>query len=140
MSSEALRPASGPSRRTVVTAVGVAGIALTAGACGTEKEATPSAASGTALGRTSEIPEGGGKIFGEAGIVVTQPKAGEFKAFSAKCTHQGCAVSEIKDGVIVCPCHRSEFSVVDGSAQKGPAVAGLPEQAITVKADTITVA
>ncbi len=33
---------------------------------------------------------GSGKIFPDAQTVITQPKDGEFKAFSAVCTHQGC--------------------------------------------------
>ncbi|MER6183318.1 Rieske (2Fe-2S) protein [Streptomyces sp. NPDC001652] len=139
MSSESLHPTSAPSRRTVVAAVGAAGLALTLNACGSEDDGS-GAASGTALAKTSDIPEGGGKIFKDAGVVVTQPAAGEFKAFSSKCTHQGCAVTGISDGVITCPCHKSEFSVSDGSVQKGPATQPLPEQKITVSGDSIALA
>ena len=96
------------------------------------------AGGGTALAKTADIPEGGGKIFKEQGVVVTQPTAGTYKAFSAKCTHQGCAVSSVTDGVIVCPCHNSRFSVADGSVKKGPATRGLPEEKITVSGDSIT--
>ncbi|MCX5337782.1 Rieske Fe-S protein [Streptomyces canus] len=139
MSSESLHPTSAPSRRTVVAAVGAAGLALTLNACGSDDDGS-AAASGTALAKTSDIPEGGGKIFKDAGVVVTQPAAGEFKAFSSKCTHQGCAVTGISDGVITCPCHKSEFSVSDGSVQKGPATQPLPEQKITVSGDSIALA
>ncbi|MFF1294290.1 MULTISPECIES: Rieske (2Fe-2S) protein [unclassified Streptomyces] len=135
MSSESLHPTSAPSRRTVVAAVGAAGLALTLNACGSDDDG-----SGTALAKTSDIPEGGGKIFKDAGVVVTQPAAGEFKAFSSKCTHQGCAVTGISDGVITCPCHKSEFSVSDGSVRKGPATQPLPEQKITVSGDSIALA
>ena len=41
------------------------------------------------LARTSDIPVGGGAVFAEQDIVVTQPEAGQFRAFSATCTHQG---------------------------------------------------
>ncbi|KKD07524.1 Rieske (2Fe-2S) protein [Streptomyces sp. WM6386] len=136
MSSESLHPTSAPSRRTVVAAVGAAGLAITLNACGSDDDGSASA-SGTALAKTSDIPEGGGKIFKDAGVVVTQPAAGEFKAFSSKCTHQGCAVTGISDGVITCPCHKSEFSVSDGSVKKGPATQPLPEQKITVSGDSI---
>ncbi len=47
---------------------------------------------GKVLAKTGDIPEGGGKVFADQGVVVTQPASGEFKAFSAMCTHQGCAV------------------------------------------------
>lgn len=97
-------------------------------------------AGGTELAKTSDIPEGGGKIFASQGVVVTQPTAGTYKAFSSKCTHQGCAVSSISNGVIVCPCHKSEFSVTDGSVKKGPATQALPAEQITVSGDSITLA
>ncbi|MEU6377383.1 Rieske (2Fe-2S) protein [Streptomyces sp. NPDC046909] len=139
MSSETLHPTSAPSRRTVVAAVGAVGVALTLNACGSDDDGA-SSASGTALGKTSDIPEGGGKIFADAGVVVTQPTAGEYKAFSSKCTHQGCAVTGIANGVITCPCHKSEFSVTDGSVKKGPATQPLPEEKISVSGDSISLA
>ncbi|WP_175410690.1 Rieske (2Fe-2S) protein [Streptomyces sp. TRM64462] len=95
---------------------------------------------GQVLAKTSDIPEGGGKVFGDQGIVVTQPKAGEFKAFSAMCTHQGCAVKDISDGVINCPCHGSEFDAADGSVKKGPATTPLAPASITVDGDSIKLA
>jgi len=144
MASESLHPASAPSRRVVVAAVGAAGLALTLNACGSEDDASSSSSAaadtGTVLGKTSDIPEGGGKIFKDSGVVVTQPTAGEYKAFSSKCTHQGCAVTGITNGVITCPCHKSEFSVTDGSVKKGPATQALPEQTITVSGDSISLA
>jgi len=57
--------------------------------------------------------------------VVTQPVSGTFKAFSATCTHQGCAVSEVANGTINCPCHGSRFAVADGSVTAGPATTPL---------------
>jgi Rieske Fe-S protein len=81
---------------------------------------------------TAEVPEGGGVILSDAEVVVTQPTAGDFKAFSAICTHQGCTVGDVAGGVIVCPCHGSQFSVEDGSVTAGPAPSPLPEVAITV--------
>ncbi|GGV25928.1 hypothetical protein GCM10010260_77850 [Streptomyces filipinensis] len=97
-------------------------------------------AGGTALAKTSDIPEGGGKIFKDQGVVVTQPTAGTYKAFSSKCTHQGCAVGSVADGVIVCPCHKSHFSVADGSVKQGPATQPLPAAKITVSGDEIKLA
>jgi Rieske Fe-S protein len=148
MASESLHPASAPSRRTVVAAVGATGLALTLNACGSDDGGSSSSSapsgssgsSGTVLGKTADIPEGGGKIFKDQGVVVTQPTAGEFKAFSSKCTHQGCAVSGIANGVITCPCHKSEFSVTDGSVKKGPATQALPAEKITVSGDSIQLA
>ena len=54
-------------------------------------------------------------------LVVTQPTEGEFKGFTAVCTHQGCTVGRVEDGEIRCPCHGSRFSAEDGSVVGGPA-------------------
>ncbi|NEC90199.1 Rieske (2Fe-2S) protein [Streptomyces sp. SID12501] len=145
MSSASLQPVSGPARRTVMAAAGAAGLAVALTACGSEDDASDSstdqgAAAGTALAKTSDIPEGGGKIFADQGVVVTQPTAGTYKAFSSKCTHAGCAVTSIANGAIICPCHKSEFSVADGSVKKGPATEALAAESIKVSGDSITLA
>lgn len=88
---------------------------------------------GRALAKTSAIPVGGGTVFGSEQVVVTQPTAGHFKAFSAVCTHAGCLVTSVSGGQIHCPCHGSAFSVSDGSVQGGPAPSALPAKSITVK-------
>jgi Rieske Fe-S protein len=95
---------------------------------------------GTVVGPTSDVPVGGGKIYGDLNVVVTQPQSGTFKAFSATCTHQGCQVGAVKDGTIECPCHLSRFSISDGSVEGGPAPKPLPDVAITVANDQITLA
>ncbi|NHC21727.1 Rieske (2Fe-2S) protein [Nocardioides sp. IC4_145] len=91
-----------------------------------------------ALAETADIEVGGGAIYPDEEVVVTQPSEGEFKAFSIVCTHQGCAVSEVSDEGIVCPCHNSVFSISDGSPQTGPATVPLEERAITVEGGRIT--
>jgi Rieske Fe-S protein len=133
---------------------GVAGVALLAGCSSTSSSAgggmpaggttsgPPAAASsgaaaagsggGTALGSASEIPVGGGKVFTAAKVVVTQPSAGEYKGFSAVCTHQGCIVDQVANGTIDCPCHGSQFSIKDGSVVGGPAPSPLPAATVTV--------
>jgi Rieske Fe-S protein len=83
---------------------------------------------------------GGGTVLAEQDVVVTQPTAGEFRAFSATCTHQGCPVSEVADGTINCNCHGSKFAVADGSVVDGPAKKPLPERRITVTGEEILLA
>lgn len=127
----------GRRQMLAVSAVVVAGgAALTA--CGDDKESGGS--SGQVLGKTTDIPVGGGKIFGSQGVVVTQPTAGTFKAFSSTCTHQGCAVSQVVDGLIECPCHGSAFSITDAAVKAGPAPSPLPAKQITVTGDQIALA
>ncbi|MEU1054111.1 Rieske (2Fe-2S) protein [Streptomyces sp. NPDC005876] len=156
MTSGSFQPAARPARRTVVAAAGAAGLAAALTACGgsddTSDDAVAAATSpeaagtdagssgGAALASTSDIPEGGGKVFADRKVVVTQPSPGEFKAFSATCTHQGCAVKNVADGVINCPCHNSNLSITDGSVSSGPAREPLPAVQITVDGESITLA
>jgi Rieske Fe-S protein len=95
---------------------------------------------GTALARTSDIPVGGGAVFAEQDVVVTQPAAGQYRAFSATCTHQGCPVTEVADGTINCNCHGSKFAADDGSVVDGPAKTPLAERDITVTGEEIRLA
>lgn len=125
------------NRRTVLRGVAIIGGTVFAGgalaACGgngTKSGSTPAAPAGTDLGSAADVPVGGGKIYADAKIVVTQPTAGEFKAFSAVCTHQGCLVSSVSDGEIHCACHGSAYAITDGSVVGGPAPAPLPSEKI----------
>lgn len=96
--------------------------------------------SGEALATTADIEVGGGTIFGDAEVVVVQPTDGEFLGYTAICTHQGCVVASVEDGLIKCGCHGSEFSIEDGSVQGGPATGPLKEVPLTVDGDQITIA
>jgi Rieske Fe-S protein len=95
---------------------------------------------GASLVAASDVPVGGGTVFAEQDVVVTQPTAGEFRAFSATCTHQGCPVTEVADGTINCNCHGSKFAVEDGKVIDGPADSPLPERAIEVDGEEIRLA
>jgi Rieske Fe-S protein len=143
-------------RRTVLRGTAVGGLALPLlAACGSDGEATdsptaPGPDTGTGAGTgdpgggspglvsTTEVPVGGGEILPEERVVVTQPAAGEFKAFTAVCTHQGCTVTSVSDGIIHCSCHGSRFSIEDGSVVGGPAPAPLEEIPVTVEDDRVT--
>jgi Rieske Fe-S protein len=117
-----------------------AGTGAMSSAAASAPASASSAAGGTAAGAlaaTSDIPVGGGKIFDTQLTVVTQPTAGEFKAFSAVCTHMGCTVNQIADGRIDCPCHGSEYSITDGAVLAGPAPRPLPAKTIKITGDSI---
>ncbi|MEO5743937.1 MAG: Rieske 2Fe-2S domain-containing protein [Terracoccus sp.] len=102
---------------------------------------TPSPTASAAGGRpTSEIPVGGGLILAATKTVVTQPTAGTFKAFDTTCPHAGCAVTQVVDGKIDCPCHGSAFDISSGDRVAGPAPTGLTAKTITVTGGTFTVA
>ena len=149
MTSESVQPKPGPSRRSVVAAVGAAGLAVALTACGSEDEASGSSTEqgaaaggggGAALAKTADIPEGGAKVFDAEKVVVSQPAAGDFKAFSTICTHQNCPMTDLKEDTLSCACHGSQFSVLDGSVKKGPATQPLPAKKIDVAGGSITLA
>ena len=107
---------------------------------GPSEEPTDEPPAAPALAAVSDIPVGGGRIFEAEGVVVTQPRAGTIKAFSAACTHQGCTVSSVADGLIICACHNSRFDITDGSVKGGPAGSPLPEAGVSVDGDDIRLA
>jgi nitrite reductase/ring-hydroxylating ferredoxin subunit len=94
------------------------------------------AGSGTPLSKTTAIPEGSGKIFADEGVVVTQPKAGEFKGFTNICTHMGCPVHDVTS-TINCTCHGSQYSITDGSVVTGPATQALAAKPLKVSGQQI---
>jgi Rieske Fe-S protein len=141
---------STPSRRRVLATSGavVAAAAVTA-ACGSSSSSTSTGSSaGTGSGPAADaasaakadVPVGGGVILDGRKVVITQPVAGTFKAFTAVCTHQGCLVSSVADNQIGCACHGSAFSAEDGSVLQGPATSPLAAVDVTVAGDQITVA
>jgi Rieske Fe-S protein len=111
---------------------------------GTTTKAAPSTGSGggAAAGnsvKVAHVPVGGGVIMQTANFVVTQPTAGTFRAFSSVCTHEGCPVSAIQNGQIICTCHNSRFSIKDGSAISGPARRALGAAKVTQSGDSLVV-
>ena len=145
-------PAGGNTRRGVLLGAGLAGVAGLAAACGGSDGGGDTGGSGGsggggagggaggALASASEIPVGGGKVFEDAKVVVCQPAQGEFKAYSAACTHKGCSVDSVSGGMINCPCHGSKFKIADGSVASPPADKPLEEKQITVQGDQILLA
>jgi len=127
-------------RRVLLTsAVAVAGVAVTA-ACGSSSGSSSGGSPAAPISvKTADVPVGGGVVLADPKVVVTQPTAGTFKAFSAVCTHQGCVVASVSSGTITCPCHGSTFSATDGSVQGGPAPAALKTLAVAVNGADLTV-
>jgi len=109
------------------------------GQTGSGPSSSPQPASGQppSLALTSDVPVGGGKILADKKIVITQPRAGSFEAFTAICTHQGCTVSSVSGGTVNCPCHGSKFSIANGSVVTGPAPSALAPVSIKVQGTSI---
>lgn len=142
------------TRRTVLRGALIAGVATPLlAACGsndssagggTTKSSTPTQPGATgggaaALTKTADVPQGSGTIFTDAGVVVTQPKPGEFKGFTNICTHMGCPVANVTN-TINCNCHGSQYSIADGSVVTGPAPKALAEKPLKVSGTDIALA
>ncbi|MER5812470.1 Rieske (2Fe-2S) protein [Streptomyces sp. NPDC002033] len=129
------------ARRTVLKGAaalaGAVGAGATLSACST---GAPGGAGAPAvpkepveLGAASEVPVGGAKLFRERKVLVSCPAEGQYKAFSAQCTHAGCVLDTIDKGEGNCPCHGSRFDVTTGKVVQGPAERPLP--AVPVKVE-----
>ena len=147
------RPVEPLTRRGVIRGAAVGGLALPLlAACGDDAAAptdtepsgavSPGADGSSGAGEVtvakSDVPVGGGTII-DSSVVVTQPAEGEFKAFTAICTHQNCPVTDVTDGKIHCNCHQSFYSIDDGSVISGPAPASLEEFPLSDKGGDLVV-
>jgi thiosulfate dehydrogenase [quinone] large subunit len=86
---------------------------------------------GTRVASAADVPVGGAKTFTDpksgAPAYVVQPARGDFRAFSAVCTHAGCTVAFVKDSEqFECPCHGSLYDAKSGRVLGGPAPTPLP--------------
>jgi cytochrome b6-f complex iron-sulfur subunit len=135
-------------------ALGAAGTALLA-ACGggSEKEQSGSgsadqptepsdgantgeaASGGRPIAPASDVESGSAIEFEDAGepAVLVLLESGNFVAYSAVCTHQGCTVG-YEGEELVCPCHGSIFDPANGAqVVNGPASRPLPVIPVEVR-------
>lgn len=129
------------SRRALLLSTGLAAAAIGLSGCqnGGTGTPTPAAPTGKFTLKLSDVPVGSGVIASGAPYVITQPTAGQVKAFSNVCTHQHCPVSRVEKAEIICDCHGSRFSITDGSVTKGPATQALPAATAKVEGDSVVV-
>lgn len=134
------------TRRTIIKSASVAGsvavvgssAVLTSGCTSAESDDSQAEPGAAASVSSSEVPVGSGTVVDET-YVVTQPKEGEFHAFSSVCTHQGCQVRNVTETEIVCPCHSSMFSTTTGEVLGGPATEPLPEYSVSESSGELTI-
>ena len=92
-------------------------------------------------GKASAIEKESGVIvrFGNKPIILLRNTAGEFRAFSATCTHLDCTVQYRKDmGLIWCACHNGRYDL-NGRNVAGPPPRPLDEYRVVVQGDDILV-
>lgn len=135
------------SRRNVLCGLGAAALvpaALAACSAGTTSAPTQSTTSapGAVLTSLAAVPVGGGTVVnGPNGpVVVVQPVAGQVRAFSAVCPHQGSTVRAPVQGVITCPNHGSQFDAASGDLRRGPATRGLTPVPVRVQGGQVKLA
>lgn len=109
------------------------------GSSGGSTQAGREVSSGGAIASESEVASGSAKPFKNSGqpAVLVRLDSGDFVAYSAVCTHQGCTVA-YKNGQLACPCHGSIFDPANGGAVvNGPANRPLPEIPVEVKGGNV---
>ena len=102
---------------------------------GSDKGSKAASSNQAAIAAESDVAPGGAVKFKDAGshAVLVRLENGDFVAYSAICTHQGCTVA-YKKGQLVCPCHGSVFDPAEGAAViAGPAPKPLPEIPVKVE-------
>ncbi|WP_432523864.1 ubiquinol-cytochrome c reductase iron-sulfur subunit [Kineococcus sp. SYSU DK006] len=151
------------SRRRAIAAAGALGGASALAACGADEgggsasattgttppatgEAAPATTTGAATGAgtpaltaLSAVPVGSAVVV-EASegvpVVVARSAEAEVVGFSARCTHQGCAVV-VAGAELDCPCHGSRFDVLTGAVLAGPATDPLTPFAVRLEGDAV---
>lgn len=133
-----------PRRAVIAAAAGLGAAAACGPAATPSTDATASVAPPPPTPReprpvapADDIPVGGGRVYPDLRVVVTQPSPGEFRGFGIVCTHDSCELNAVKNGTINCPCHGSSFAVADGSVTAGPATTPLPEKTVAVRDNAV---
>ena len=86
----------------------------------------------------ADVPVGGGVFLESDRLILTQPTDGDFHAFVAICTHQGCNITDVEGDRIICTCHGSVFDL-DGVPVEGPAKKPLKTRAIEARGTDLVV-
>jgi len=93
-------------------------------------------------GLASEFPNNSSQMvkFGRVPVILIRTESGEFRAFSATCTHLDCIVQYRPDHKqIWCACHNGLYDLL-GRNVSGPPPRPLEQYAVRVIADEIHVA
>ena len=74
------------------------------------------------------------------GVIIIHTSSSVYHAFSATCTHAGCAVGYVpSSSVIYCPCHGGTYNATTGAVIGGPPPSGLTNYKITQSGTVLTI-
>ena len=92
--------------------------------------------------KVNEIPRNAAKIvkLGTKPVVVVHTESGEYKAFSATCTHLGCIVEYRGDrgGYFHCNCHGGEYDLT-GKNISGPPPKPLARYDVSIRDENVII-
>jgi len=103
--------------------------------------AAESAEMSVSAGRVDEVTLNSGKIFkfGEEPGLLVRTADGEWRAFSARCTHLNCTVQyDAGARLIICACHNGQFDL-NGKNIAGPPPRPLVAYTVNVRGDEVVV-
>jgi len=92
------------------------------------------------VGRADDASEGDlRRVEADGRAVCVGRTAAGWVAFDDTCTHEECSLAdgELDGGVIVCPCHGSEFDASTGAVIQGPAVMPLARRRVIQRRGSI---
>ena len=136
-------PGSGPTRRAVLGGGCAAALLSACGGGGSGDGSVPAVEpDGTLRVPQGDTPVGSSTYYPGAGarVIVTQPAEGQWSAYDATCTHEGCMTSDSDDaGNLVCPCHGSVFDPATGEPVAGPAQQPLAPRTVEVDGEDLLI-
>jgi cytochrome b6-f complex iron-sulfur subunit len=94
-----------------------------------------------AAGKVQDLKPNSGKIvkFGSRPALLVRVAEGEWRAYSAICTHLNCTVQyRDTDRQIWCACHNGVYDI-NGKVVSGPPPAPLEEYAVRVRGDEVVI-
>ena len=91
--------------------------------------------------KVNDLEKDSGKIvkFGNKPVILIRLASGEYRAYSATCTHLDCIVQYKKEyGQIYCACHNGRYDL-NGRNVSGPPPAPLDKYSVSIKGDDVIV-
>lgn len=94
--------------------------------------------------KAADVPPGKKKaVFASGKRIMVVNADGKYFAMDDVCSHAGCGLAEegfVKDAVITCGCHGSQFDLATGHVISPPATVAMTVYEVKVEGDSVMVA